>query len=65
MFQIFLLESLVLLLVRNGDGTLSETVSELSPDHLEVSHTASASHLSADGLLRPVVLAHASTGVTT
>ena len=51
---------LILLLVRNGDAALPEAVAELAPDDLEVGHAAGAGHLSADGLLGPVVPTHAS-----
>ena len=45
----------------DGDGALPESVAEPPPDDLEVGHAASAGHLSADSLLRPVVLAHTGT----
>ncbi len=57
--------SLVLLPVWNGNGALPEAVPELASDHLEVSHATGASHLSADGLLRPVVMTHSSSGEST
>jgi len=52
---------LLFLLVGDGNGALPESVAEPPPDDLEVGHTASAGHLSADSLLRPVVLAHTGT----
>ena len=41
-------------------AALPEAVPELVPDNLEVSHAAGAGHLSADGLLGPVIPALAS-----
>ncbi len=55
------LEALILLLVRHGDGAFPESVAEPPPDNLEVGHTAGAGHLPSDGLLGPVVLTHSST----
>ncbi len=48
--------------MRDGDGSLPESVPEPAPDGLEVSHAAGAGHLSADRLLGPVVLAHTGSG---
>ena len=50
----------ILLLVLVGEAALPEAVPELVPDDLEVGHVAGAGHLSADGLLGPVIPALAS-----
>ena len=39
--------------MRDGDGSLPESVPEPAPDGLEVSHAAGAGHLSADRPLGP------------
>jgi hypothetical protein len=42
---------------------LTKWTPELPPDDLEVAHAAGAGDLPADGLLRPVVVADAGSGV--
>ena len=56
---------LFFLLLWNGNSSLSESITETSADNFEVGHAASTSHLPADGLLRPVVAAYASSGEST
>ena len=46
---------LILLLELDGEAALPEAVPEFVPDDLEVGHEAGAGHLSADGLLGPVI----------